>query len=286
MGKVEEVFNKQGYDEKIKAILKWLAVAWLIRYGIDKEDLVLSTLATTYIHIAKEGEDSAEFIKNYFSVPVRFKETPDQLTAQYLWVVVPKNGGLVFEDIIHIPAQLNLLDLSNAAELCDLCLQILIHELNHCLKSKNYYKIVGDNKIDIASGLNHTVYDTTSEPYEIIEETYDALEEALNTLQEQDIFMQITGRAPVQYGSYLNSAACLRSLFEAAPELLAIIEKSQFDKTSDWIDYIGLDNANKIEALFRKEHEQPGTILIEGTREYDEFNAIVEAVKNRTKPRC
>lgn len=268
------ILDKYDYDDKFKYILKKIAFSMLEYYGTERKNEILNAFNNNYVYVGKTGENASDVIENHFSVPMRFREMAGHISAMYLWVAVPKDGKINVESLIYIPNQLGFFDLDSGDCLSDYCLQTLIHELNHCVKTNGYYKLVGDNKIEIASGVNHTVYDISSIPYKIIDDKYDAIEEVMNVIQEYDIFSALTGRDPVESGIYTNSTCRFTAFLDQLPELGNVIVESEFDKSNKWIKYIGVDRVERLDAILKKEHENPGEVLKEGTIENDEFEQL------------
>lgn len=164
---LEIIFNKYisfvdnlnfKYDSKINNLLYLIIPAFIIKYGLEYEKVILNTFKSVPIIIDDIGN------KN--------------IPASYVCVPSYKNDELILTKgvIIHDYKDSNLVGL----------LDSLVHEYNHALNSAlNPFKF-DENTLHIRTGLSNFNYDKNTLKLQKKDDAY-ILEEVLNTNQTEEI---------------------------------------------------------------------------------------------------
>lgn len=164
---LEIIFNKYisfvdnlnfKYDGKINNLLYLIIPAFIIKYGLEYEKVILNT---------------------FKSVPIIIDDTGNKnIPASYVCVPSYKNDELILTKgvIIHDYKDSNLVGL----------LDSLVHEYNHALNSAlNPFKF-DENTLHIRTGLSNFNYDKNTLKLQKKDDAY-ILEEVLNTNQTEEI---------------------------------------------------------------------------------------------------
>ncbi len=161
---IDEISLKYQYPDNIKHLLYVIIPAFVIKYGLKKEHLILECLKEIPIIIT--GKEDPRYQALYVSYP-------------YKDITIKTKKRIYLNRYNNIPF-LQLID-------------NLVHELNHAINSFKNEVIVKDDIFYLRTGLARTVFD--KENLEIIkkEKTY-VLEEIINSRQTEliiDIIMQL-----------------------------------------------------------------------------------------------
>ncbi|MBQ6497961.1 MAG: hypothetical protein IJI58_04535 [Bacilli bacterium] len=154
---IEEICNFHNYDSNLRHLLYIIIPAFIIKYGIAKEKLILDTFKDIKISI---NPKESKIIKAYYlSTPTKvnnqYKTTKNMVINNY------RNIGLV--------------------ELLD----NLVHEFNHAVNSYVNEIKVTNNYILLRTGLTFRVYNRDLS-FVKKDESF-ILEEIINTKQTEDI---------------------------------------------------------------------------------------------------
>ena len=153
----KKISLKYQYPSNISHLLGIILYGFIIKYGIDKERLIINTFTNVPIFISnKEDKFTLAF---YQSIP--YKENDTIKTKKYIVLNNYKNITLI-----------SLLD-------------SLIHEYNHAVNSYNNEVSLENDTIKLRCGLSYARYDLNFNP--IDKEDNAILEEILNTNQTTDI---------------------------------------------------------------------------------------------------
>ena len=155
---IDNICNNYGYDSNIKHLLYIIIPAFIIKYGIDKEKLVLNTFKDIRIIISNE---ETKFVKAYYSSKPRLINN-EYKTIKYM--------------VIQNYNKISLVDL----------LDNLVHEFNHAINS--YINEIRENKdfIYLRTGLTYRVYKKEELKFIRKDKSF-MLEEIINTKQTEDI---------------------------------------------------------------------------------------------------
>ena len=155
---IERISNKYNYDSNIRHLLYLIIPAFIIKYGIDKEKLILNTFENIKIISSKRIDERV--LAYYVSVPVL--ENNKYITKKNMVIQNYNNISLI-----------SLLD-------------NLVHEFNHAVNS--YLNEIKETKnyLYIRTGLTNRVYRKDNLTFIKKEDSY-ILEEIINTKQTNDI---------------------------------------------------------------------------------------------------
>ena len=155
---IDKICDSYNYDSNIRHLLYIIIPAFIIKYGVSKEKLVLDTFKNIRIMISnKEDKIIRAF---YLSTP--YKENGNYNTHKFIMIQNYHNISLV-----------DLLD-------------NLVHEFNHAVNSY-LNEIKTTNKyLLIRTGLTYRIYDKETLKFIKKHESY-MLEEIINTKQTEDI---------------------------------------------------------------------------------------------------
>lgn len=163
---------KYNYPSNISHLLGIVIYAFVIKYGIDKERLIISTFSNVPIFIS--NKTNQRILAFYQSIPVRDNNK------------IITNKRIVINNYENI-SLINLLD-------------NLIHEYNHAINSYNNEIIIENNILKLRCGLSYINYDLNLNPIE--KDNNSILEEILNTNQTTDIINIIKD---IDYNSISNT---------------------------------------------------------------------------------
>ena len=155
---IDEICDKYNYDSNIRHLLYIIIPAFIVKYGVNKEKLVLDTFKNIRIKISDKQD---EIVKAYYlSTPHKINN--EYTTIKYMMIQNYHNIGLV--------------------ELLD----NLVHEFNHAVNSYiNEIKIT--NKfVLLRTGLTYRIYNKNNLSFVKKHDSY-LLEEIINTKQTEDI---------------------------------------------------------------------------------------------------
>ena len=155
---IERISNKYNYDSNIRHLLYLIIPAFIIKYGIDKEKLILNAFENIRIISSKRIDERV--LAYYVSVPVL--ENNKYITKKNMVIQNYNNISLI-----------SLLD-------------NLVHEFNHAVNS--YLNEIKETKnyLYIRTGLTNRVYRKDNLTFIKKEDSY-ILEEIINTKQTNDI---------------------------------------------------------------------------------------------------
>ena len=155
---VDEISNIYQYDGNIKHLLYLIVPAFVTKYSIYKENLVLNTFRNIRIMIS--NENSATTQAYYTSIPIY--DNQNIVTKKYIVIQNYRDISLV-----------QLLD-------------NLVHEFNHAMNSYEKEIILKDNILYLRTGLSYATYSIPSLEAIKKDDSY-VLEEILNTNQTEEI---------------------------------------------------------------------------------------------------
>ena len=250
---IDHISKKYNYDSKLSNLLLVIIDAMLDYYGEERKKDIYEAFSNTYIHIQADNEDPTQYLTEYFGEPFEFNTNPSLISCANLSISIMKDKKIETKKIVYISNHFKDIDLNKDDVYSDYSLQVLIHELNHCIKNNWEGRVLNDHEFEIATGLNHTVFSTLHTPYDTVSDTFENIEEAVNTLQEYELFKIITGRNPVCMNIYKNNEAVMRRILASYPNLYLAIVDSEFDKDDNWLNYIGKENAIELDNIFKKD---------------------------------
>lgn len=230
-----EISNKYNYNPNIRYLLKIIIPAFIIKYSLKREKIILDTFKNTKIYIS--NKQSPNINAFYTSTPIR------------------ENNKIITKKMIVI----NNFEKQNLIELLD----SLVHEFNHAINSYNNEIKITNNLILLRTGLSNIAYDYQTLLYKEKNNSY-VLEEIINTKQTEEIIdiiksfnsplvndtiYAINNETDNNYNSksyYLESSICQKILknrtFISTLENLRIT--GNIDDIEDWFDNItGIKNS-------------------------------------------
>jgi len=231
---IDRISDRYNYDSNIRHLLYLIIPAFIIKYGIKREKLILNTFENIRI-ISSNQKD--ERVKAYYS------SSPIYIDGEY-----KTKKSMVIINYENI----SLIDL----------LDNLVHEFNHAVNSYLNEIKVTKNYIYIRTGLTNRIYRKEDLSFVKKEKSY-MLEEIINTKQTSDIINIIKGfdnnndtiyainnETSSNYSSnsyYLQSYICKEIMnnktFISTLENLRITGEVDI---SDWFDNIvGVDGSYK-----------------------------------------
>ena len=161
---IDRISDKYNYDSNIRHLLYLIIPAFIIKYGIKREKLILNTFENIKIITSNETDSR---MKAYYS------SSPIYIDGKY---ETKKNMVIInYENI-------SLIDL----------LDNLVHEFNHAVNSYLNEIKVTKNYIYIRTGLTNRIYKKEDLSFIKKENSY-MLEEIINTKQTSDIINIIKG---------------------------------------------------------------------------------------------
>jgi len=163
MNFTNNICNKNNYPNNIKHVLYLIIPAFIIKYGLKYENMILGCFEKIKIHINEKENNSCTA---YFSRIMR--KNPDG--------VLPK----------YYTSKVVVLNQYKNASLIDM-LDNIIHEFNHAVNSMINEIKYDDKNVSMRTGLSYMIYDINDINH-IKEKTKDiTLEEIINTKQTEDI---------------------------------------------------------------------------------------------------
>ena len=155
---IDKISDEYGYDSNIRHLLYVIIPAFIIKYGISKEKLILDTFKE--IIIINSNKES-NMVKAYYS------SIPRYINGEY---------KTIKKMVIHNYNKISLVNL----------LDNLVHEFNHAVNS--YQKEIKEtNKyILLRTGLTYRVYNKSDLSFVKKDNSF-ILEEIINTKQTEDV---------------------------------------------------------------------------------------------------
>jgi len=161
---VDRLCTLHGYDNNIRHLLYVIIPAFIIKYGINKEKIILNTFSETNIVVTNEKD---KYIKAYYTSKLK-KEDGEYKTSKYMVLQNYANTTLV-----------SLLD-------------NLVHEFNHAVNSYIDEIKVTNKYIYLRTGLTYRAYNKSD--FSFIKKTKSyILEEIINTKQTEEIINIMKG---------------------------------------------------------------------------------------------
>ncbi len=162
--KIDSICDKYHYDSNIRHLLYLMIPAFIIKYGISKERLILNTFEDIQIVISDEKN---KYVKAYYSSTP--KKVGDSYTSEkYMLIYDYQNIGLI-----------DLLD-------------NLVHEFNHAVNSYQNEIRVTPHYVILRTGLTYRAFQKEDLSFVKKHDSY-ILEEIINTKQTSDIINIMKG---------------------------------------------------------------------------------------------
>lgn len=155
---IDRISDRYKYDSNIRHLLYIIIPAFIIKYGINKENLILNTFQDIIITSSNKEHKT---IKAYYSSIPRFNNAEYKTTKTM---------------VIQNYNKISLVDL----------LDNLVHEFNHAVNSYNNEINFNSKELFIRTGLTYRVFDRKTLKF-IRKEPSFILEEIINTKQTEDI---------------------------------------------------------------------------------------------------
>lgn len=155
---IDDISDKYDYDSNIRHLLYVIIPAFIIKYGIQREKLILNTFKT--IKIVKSNKIN-NTIKAFYSSTIKHQNNT-YTTKRYM--------------VIQNYNQTSLVEL----------LDNLVHEFNHALNSVNNEIKETNRFLYLRTGLTYRIYKKEDLSFIKKEPSY-LLEEIINTKQTEDI---------------------------------------------------------------------------------------------------
>ena len=155
---IDQISDKYEYDDNIRHLLYIIIPAFIIKYGIKNESLILNTFRDIRI-IKSDRED--KYVKAYFSSKPVYSNG-EYSTVKYM--------------VIQNYSKISLIDL----------LDNLVHEFNHAVNSYREEIRVTKKYIYLRTGLTFRIYGRDSINFIKKDPSY-MLEEIINTKQTEEI---------------------------------------------------------------------------------------------------
>lgn len=172
---VDEISNKYQYNSNIKHLLYLIIPAFVTKYTIKEERIILNTFKDTKIIISKKKDKNVQAL--YSSIP---HYTDNKITTtKYITIQNYENISLV-----------QLLD-------------NLVHEFNHAINSYNKEINIKNNILYLRTGLTYATYELPTLTKVKRDDNY-LLEEILNTNQTENI-INIIKNYKDPYNSTINN---------------------------------------------------------------------------------
>lgn len=161
---IDRICDFYGYDSNLRHLLYIIIPAFIMKYGISKEKLILDTFKN--IIIIKSNKKS-EFLKAYYL------SLPKYINNEYISMK---------QIVIYNYDKISLIEL----------LDTLVHEFNHAVNSFLNEIVQDDKYILLRTGLTYRAYRKSDLSF-IKKDPSFILEEIINTKQTEDIINIIKG---------------------------------------------------------------------------------------------
>ena len=155
---IDQISDRYEYDDNIRHLLYIIIPAFVIKYGIKNESLILNTFRD--IRIIKSDKQD-KYVKAYYSSHPVY-ESGEYSTVKFM--------------VIQNYNKISLIDL----------LDNLVHEFNHAVNSYKDEIKVAKNYIYLRTGLTYRVYKKDSLTFVRKDSSY-LLEEIINTKQTEEV---------------------------------------------------------------------------------------------------
>ena len=155
---IDQISDKYDYDDNIRHLLYIIIPAFIIKYGIKNESLILNTFRD--IRIIKSDKQD-RYVKAYYS------------------------SHPIYEDGKYSTVKFMVIQNYNKISLIDL-LDNLVHEFNHAVNSYRDEIRVTKNYVYLRTGLTYRVYKKDPISFVRKDPSY-LLEEIINTKQTEDV---------------------------------------------------------------------------------------------------
>lgn len=155
---IDQISDRYEYDDNIRHLLYIIIPAFVIKYGIKNESLILNTFRD--IRIIKSDKQD-KYVKAYYSSHPVY-ENGEYSTVKFM--------------VIQNYNKISLIDL----------LDNLVHEFNHAVNSYKDEIKVAKNYIYLRTGLTYRVYKKDSLTFVRKDPSY-LLEEIINTKQTEEV---------------------------------------------------------------------------------------------------
>lgn len=156
---INSISQNNNYDNNITHLLYLIVPAFITKYSIYKEELILNTIKNTKI-ITKNNNPNPNITAYYTSIPSYINN--NITTSKFIIIENYQKTTLI-----------KLLD-------------NLVHELNHAINSYKNEISINNNILYLRTGLTHSTY-TIPDLKPLKKEHSYILEEILNTKQTEDI---------------------------------------------------------------------------------------------------
>ncbi len=161
---IDSISDAYNYDSNIRHLLYLIIPAFIIKYGIKREKLILNTFKD--IIIISSNKESKN-VKAYYSSTIKYQNN-EYFTKKYM--------------VIQNYNQISLVNL----------LDNLVHEFNHAINSYNNEIKVGKRYLYLRTGLTYRIYKKENLSFIKKDPSY-MLEEIINTKQTEDVINIIKG---------------------------------------------------------------------------------------------
>lgn len=155
---IDQISDKYDYDDNIRHLLYIIIPAFIIKYGMKNEKLILNTFRD--IRIVKSDKQD-KYVKAYFS------SRPVYINGEY---------STVKYMVIQNYSKISLIDL----------LDNLVHEFNHAVNSYREEIRITKNYVYLRTGLTYRVYKKDPISFVRKDPSY-LLEEIINTKQTEEV---------------------------------------------------------------------------------------------------
>lgn len=164
---IDDISNKYQYDSNIRHLLYLMIPAFIIKYGNNKEKLILNTFRD--IQIIKSNKENKTIKAYYSSTPKKINN--EFITKKYM--------------VIYNYQSIGLIDL----------LDNLVHEFNHAINSYINEIKTSSKYLYLRTGLTYRIYNKENLAFIKKDNSY-VLEEIINTKQTSDIINIIKNMQP------------------------------------------------------------------------------------------
>lgn len=155
---IDEISDKYHYDNNVRHLLYVIIPAFVVKYGLSKENLIRDAFKEIRIIITDEKD---KYVKAYYSSKIQ-KDNDEYKTIKYM--------------VLQNYHETNLMDLTDN----------IVHEFNHAINS--YINEIRTTKkyIYLRTGLTFRIYDKNTLQFLKKDPSY-LLEEIINTKQTEEI---------------------------------------------------------------------------------------------------
>lgn len=275
-----ELKEKYDYSDELVAFLKKAIPALVVYYGEDKLEIIMGSLRDNEIHIQKEGENTSDYLNEYFGMQDNWKIPPMAGAFQHTQVFL-KDGVVSSKSIIYIGTtmvhQYSPFDFNDDSKVSS-----IIHEICHAIKSYGKMK-VENNQVVISNGLSKEYYDyhSSTNTFSEASSTNVGLEESLNSYDEAQVMTIMTG-IKHEYGAYKSLTSAARLLLQHQG-LASALKESQFSGGDEWREFLGNDNSNFLSNNFDDQISAFYNFR-EAARARKAQDSFLEFIRNYTEP--